>query len=148
MTLGRSSLNDQKKTAELMLNYVLPFAKRMIEKFGELLPVCAYTNQSSEIVQLGLERRSVEGVPASLVVSKLIATLREKVKSNECVATAIAFDVKVNEPSSGRRLSAIQVNLDCEGGYSAEVFCPYLELNDGIVFRPLFSQEGRHEIFS
>jgi hypothetical protein len=70
-------------------------------------------------------------------------------KEGECIATAIVFAVVVDMPTARSKSNAMRVCLECSDGCSFEVFFPYRVADGGqVVYGPIFSQEGKREVFS
>jgi hypothetical protein len=137
-----------KELSESLLSDLLAFAKRMLAEHGEFFPFGAYMKADRSIVHLSAQIPGTDRPASKLLIRTLRDSFRELASIEECIATAIAFDVRVEHPRSGATTDAIQVNLAHIAGYSAEVFCPYeVTKGGGVVFGELFAQRGSREIF-
>jgi len=130
------------------MNEAVPFAKRMLEEYGEFFPYGAYIKSGGEIVQVGAYDKDTDQPESKDLLYLLRDSFTSMAKVGECIATAMVIDVKVNLPNTNSRTDAIQVCLEHRDGYSAEVFFPYVIADDGqIVYGPIFAQRGKRELF-
>ena len=136
-----------KKEAEILMNEILPFAKRMLKEFGGFHPYGGYMKRDGAIVEVGVDTPFEETPPANNLVEALQNSFREIAKSGECKLTAILFDVRISIPATNSKSDAIQVSLEHEEGYSADVFLPYLKTGNDLVWGQMFAQEGQRKIF-
>lgn len=139
---------NTKTDCEELMNAVLPLARRMLSEFGEFHPYGGYMKQSGEIVHVGAADKDTDRPPSRDLLYVLRDSFSAMARADQCKATALVFDVRVDVPGSSTKSDAIQISLEHQDSYSAEVFFPYLIDREGqITFGTVFAQEGKHEIF-
>jgi hypothetical protein len=137
-----------KEDAERLMNEAVPFAKRMLEGYGDFFPYGAYIKPSGEIVHVGAHDEDTDHPKSKDLLYVLRDSFSAMAKVGECIATAMVFNVVVDLPSTHSKSDAIQVCLEHSDGYSAEVFFPYAVAVDGqVVYGPTFAQGGKRELF-
>ena len=120
----------------------------MLEDSGEFFPYGAYIKPGGELVHVGAVDEDTERPKSKDLLYVLRDSFSTMAKEGECIATAIVFAVVVDMPNTHSKSNAMQVCLDHSGGYSAEVFFPYMVADDGqVVYGAIFSQEGKREVF-
>jgi hypothetical protein len=141
-----SVVNDAKEESQTLMNSVLPTAKKFLEQHGEFFPFGAAMKPSGEIVVVaGYDGR--ERPPSSDIIKFLMAAFVAAAGLKEYKATALAYDVKVNLPSSNKKSDAIVVALDHIERYSVLVICPYELVNGKLRMGEVFAQKGADAIF-
>lgn len=138
---------NSKQHCERLLSQITPFAERMLREYGEFYPYGGYMRPDGEIVEVGAEDPDSERPKSKDLIFVLRSSFRELAKAGNCIAIAIVFDVAVTLPQSNQKSDAIQVCLEHEDGYSAEVFFPYQIVNGEVVYGETFAQQGGHDIF-
>jgi hypothetical protein len=139
---------NAKEDAERLMNEAVPFAKKMLEDYGEFFPYGAYIKPGGEIVQVGASDEDTDHPKSKDLLYVLRDSFSAMAKVGECIATAMVFNVVVDLPSTHSKSDAIQVCLEHSDGYSAEVFFPYAVADDGqVVYGPTFAQRGKRELF-
>jgi len=105
-------------------------------------------SQDSSITQVGAELRKTERPDSQSLINLMIARFRAGAMEGVYKGVAIIFDVKIIPPGESEKTDAIQVNVDHESGYSAQVFYPYSIAADGTLrFGNVFAQRGNNQIF-
>jgi hypothetical protein len=136
---------NPKQDCTRLMNSVVVFAKKMLQEHGEFRPYGGYLTVGREIVDVGVDLE--DKVPAAVAVQMLAEDFQGKARTGVIVASAIVFMVNIRCPD-GRMSDAIQVNLDHQESYSAEVFYPFT-VNDGkVTYEAIFAQAGSGGIFS
>lgn len=139
---------NPRRESEGLMNAVLPLAERMLREYGEFYPYGGYMKPNGEIVNIGAKDEETEYPKSKDLTYVLRDFLSRLVEAGECKATVLVFDVRVNLPGTGTKGDALQVCLDHQDGYSAEVFVPYEVCEDGhVTYGETFAQEGRYEVF-
>ena len=138
---------NAKQESERLMNSLLPLAETMLRQYGEFYPYGGYMKPDGTIVDVGAEDRDAEHPKSKDLIYVLQRSFQEMARAAKCKAVAIFFDVVVNSPNSGIKSNAIQVCLDHEDGYSAEVFFPYRLANNEILYDEAFAQQGEEAIF-
>lgn len=140
-----------KEQCEELMNFVIPFARRMLVELGEFHPFGAYATETGEVVSVSVPGESVASNPefndGKLAIRTLETTFRRKAESRQIAASAIVFDVRVLPPGGARKCDAIQCNLDHRLDFSAEVFFPYSIVCGAVKYGKVFAQKGKDRIF-
>ena len=138
-----------KQEVELLMNDILPLAKRMLAEHGEFHPYGGVIRSDGSIVHVGVTTGNEDSDRRS---SELLQILRQDFKrraaNNEIRAAGFVFDVRIRLPGGREKVNAIQVNLEHRSSYSAQVFFPYwMDQPGSINFGETFAQEGEHHVF-
>jgi len=137
-----------KQEAEGLMNELLPLAKRMLAEHGEFFPYGGFIQQDGSITHLGAELKGNEQPDSKSLINLLAARFRAGAAEGIYRATAIVFNVRITPPGESGKTDAIQVNLDQESGYSAQVLFPYTIASDGrLQLGRVFAQRGDNQIF-
>ena len=136
-----------KTDVELLMNEWISFGKNMLAEHGEFYPYAAALTAEREIVSFAADDGS-EHPSSADIISFLKAGLRDRASRNTYIATALFFDVKIDDSNSPGMTDAIAVALDHRSDYSVTVFFPY-KLQDGLPsFGDLFATQGSADIFT
>lgn len=136
-----------KQDAEKLMNFLVPFAKKMLIEHGELWPFGGYIKPSGEIVSVAVEVPQAGIEKPRQMIESLEEQFRGKARRNELSVSGIVFDVRVKPPQEEDKCDAIQINLEHEGGYSATVFHTYCTNAGDIYFNKVFAQPGPNTVF-
>jgi hypothetical protein len=136
-----------KQETERLMNAILPLAEKMLRQYGEFYPYGGYMKRDGAIVDLGADDPNSDRPKPKNLIYVLRTALEEQARTKQCKATAIALNISITLPQSNVKSDAIQVCVEHEDGYSAEVFFPYQISNHDIIYGETFAQEGKHEIF-
>lgn len=137
-----------KDELDALMNFVLPFAQRMLSEHGEFFPFGGVMTAKREIISIAASDGR-ENPPSQRLVDLMTESFQAKAKSREYCATAIVVDVRVTVPSTGKKSDAIQIRLDHEDGISVEVLLPYeLDRKGTLIYGEMFTQEGSSIIFT
>lgn len=136
-----------KQEVEKLMNELVPFARRMLDENGEFYPFGGYMKLDGAIVHVGVEQAGINKPKSADLLQLLKRSFQERARNAECRATAILVDVRIIPPGVSQKSEAIQVSLNHQDGYTAEVFYPYRKEIDGIVYGRIFAQKGDGEIF-
>jgi len=138
---------NPKQEAEVLVNELLPLAKRMLSEFGEFYPYGGYMKLNGEIVHVGARDPKTAHPKSKDLIRILKRSFSEIAKNGQAKAIAIVFDVRISLPNSGDKTDAIQVNVEHAGNYAAEIFFPYRVANKEVIFGKTLAQEGEYEFF-
>lgn len=138
---------NPKQEAEVLVNELLPLAKRMLSEFGEFYPYGGYMKLDGEIVHVGARDPKTDHPKSKNLIRILKKSLSEIARNGQAKAIAIVFDVRISLPNSRDKTDAIQVYVEHAGNYSAEVFFPYRVANKEVILEEAFAQEGEYEFF-
>ena len=130
-----------------LLNFLLPHAERMLNEHGEFYPyaVALDSDGTMEAVTPDVE---TDDPDVGDVLVALHEGLREQAAEGAIRASAIAADVTLTDPDSGKTTDAVQVELDHADGDPVDIYVPYESAGDGIKFGELVAAEGREPVFT
>jgi hypothetical protein len=122
-------MDDPREEIEQILNYLLPFAERMLSSHGEFYPYAATMDVGGE-------------------VQAVSAAADEQASRGAIRASGIAADVTLTDPDSGDTTDAVQLELDHAETDAVDVYVPYTAGDEGIEFGELVAAAGQAPIFS
>jgi hypothetical protein len=131
-----------------ILNFLLPFAERMLNEHGEFYPYAAALDSDGELNAVGADVDDGDSPDVGEVLLALHEGLREQAAEGAIRASGIAADVTLTDPDSGETTDAVQVELDHADAEAVDVFVPYETEPDGIKFGELVAAEGREPVFA
>ena len=135
-----------KSECEDLMNEALPLAERMLREHGEFYPYGLTIDATGKIAHAAASD-GAERPKSAPLIQLLTAQFQDGAKSGKYRATALVYDVRVVDPSTGLKSDAIAVALDHRENYSVVVFIPYT-LNQGkYVPGKLFAQKGEGRVF-
>src|ERR1700731_690852 len=103
---------NSKEESECLMNAVLPLAKEMLRRYGELYPYGGYMKPDGEIVELGADDLDANRPKSNDLIYILRSSLQEMANTKQCKVAALVFDVKVDLPKDHRKSDAIQVSVE------------------------------------
>jgi hypothetical protein len=130
-----------------LLNFLLPFAERMLTENGEFYPYAASVASDGEVSAVAIHLGDEHPDAGDLLVS-LHEQLRMQAADGEIRASGIAADVTLTDPDSGETTDAVQVQLDHAQGDAVDIYVPYESAEGGLKFGELVAAEGREPIFA
>jgi hypothetical protein len=130
-----------------LLNFLLPYAERMLSEHGEFYPYAAALDSDGELNAVGTELDD-DSPDVGEVLLALHQGLRERAAEGEIRASGIAADVTLTDPDSGETTDAVQVELDHAEADAVDIFVPYESEGEGIKFGELVAAEGREPVFA
>jgi hypothetical protein len=130
-----------------LLNFLLPYAERMLNEHGEFYPYAAALDTDGELNAVGADVDDERSEVVDVLVA-LHQGLRERAAEGAIRATGIAADVTLTDPDSGETTDAVQVELDHAEADAVDIFVPYETEPEGIKFGELVATEGREPVFA
>ena len=130
-----------------LLNFLLPYAERMLNQHGEFYPYAAALASDGELNAVGTDLDDDSPDVGELLLA-LHQGLREQAAEGEIRASGIAADVTLTDPDSGETTDAVQVELDHADADAVDIFVPYETEDEGIKFGELVAAEGREPVFA
>ncbi len=132
-----------------LLNFLLPFAERMLSQNGEFYPYAAALGSDGELNAVGTDLDD-DSPDVGEVLVALHEGLRERAAEGAIRASGIAADVTLTDPDSGETTDAVQVELDHADADAVDIFVPYETEGEGqgIKFGELVAAEGREPVFA
>jgi hypothetical protein len=130
-----------------LLNFLLPYAERMLNQHGEFYPYAAALDSDGELNAVATDVDDDDSVDVTEVLVALHKGLRERAAEGAIRASGIAADVTLTDPDSGETTDAVQVELDHADADAVDIFVPYETEDEGIKFGELVAAEGREPVF-
>jgi hypothetical protein len=130
-----------------LLNFLLPYAERMLNEHGEFYPYAAALDSDGELNAVGTDVDD-DSPDVGDVLLALHQGLRERAAEGAIRATGIAADVTLTDPDSGETTDAVQVELDHAEADPVDIFVPYETEPEGVKFGELVAAEGREPVFA
>jgi hypothetical protein len=130
-----------------LLNFLLPYAERMLNQHGEFYPYAAALDVDGELNAVGADLGDDSPDVGELLVA-LHEGLRERAAEGAIRASGIAADVTLTDPDSGETTDAVQVELDHADADAVDIFVPYETEGESIKFGELVAAEGREPVFA
>ena len=140
-------MTEPNEEIQEVLNFLLPFAERMLTEHGEFYPYAATMSVDGEVTAVPAEGGDEDPDVSDLLV-ELHAHLREQAAEGSIRASGIAADVTLTDPDSGETTDAVQVELDHADGHAVDVYVPYESGGGGVKFGELVAAEGREPVFA
>jgi len=137
---------------EKLLGATVPFAKDMLDKYGEFYPYGAALQTDD---QVGLLQGGPEGdsPPVQEVLDAVMEALREEAGEGKIRACAVCIDMRVARPGETEKTDAVCVQLEHSDGEAIDVYIPYSKSTDGeddggVEFGEMFAGPGEARIFT
>ena len=130
-----------------ILNFLLPYAERMLNEHGEFYPYAATLGADGELNAVATDVDD-DSPDVGEVLLALHVGLRERAAEGAIRASGIAADVTLTDPDSGETTDAVQVELDHADADAVDIFVPYETEDEGIKFGELVAAEGREPVFA
>jgi hypothetical protein len=139
---------DPKAEAEAVMNAGIPVARKLLAEHGEFYPYAMAMAKDGKVVAVAATTAGDH--PASQdVIEGLVASLRAGASKGEYKASAVFFDVRVQQPSKKEKTDAVQVSLEHIAGYCVDVFFPYIRHADGsLSFGDIFASKRTGVVFT
>lgn len=141
-------MTEPNEEIQEVLNFLLPFAERMLTEHGEFYPYAATMSVEGEVTAVPAGSFGDEDPDVSDLLVELHAHLREQAAEGSIRASGIAADVTLTDPDSGETTDAVQVELDHAEGDAVDVYVPYESGGAGVKFGELVAAEGREPVFA
>ncbi|MFD0739973.1 hypothetical protein ACFQZQ_11870 [Lysobacter koreensis] len=135
-----------KKQAEGLMNELLSFAEKMLNEHGEFHPFGGYLRASGAVVHVGVES-SPDNSKSQQKIDALIESFKQLATQGKAIAFGIAVDVKLPR-DDGSKSDAIEVLLEHQEGYCAEVFFRYEIGAEGVEVTDTIAQQGERIFFT
>jgi hypothetical protein len=141
-------MTEPNEEIQEVLNFLLPFAERMLTEHGEFYPYAATMSAEGEVTAVPAAGFGDEDPDVSDLLVELHAHLREQAAEGAIRASGIAADVTLTDPDSGETTDAVQVELDHAEGDAVDIYVPYESGGEGVKFGELVAAEGREPVFA
>ena len=130
-----------------LLNFLLPYAERMLNQHGEFYPYAAALGSDGELNAVGTDLDD-DSPDVGEVLLALHQGLREQAAEGAIRASGIAADVTLTDPDSGETTDAVQLELDHADADAVDIYVPYVSSGEGVTFGELVAAAGREPVFS
>jgi len=135
-----------KEEVERLMNDGIPFAKTMLSTHAEFYPFGRALTPGREIQWVS----ATDGTgypPSQVLLDLLIEAFRRGAHEGKYAAIALFFDVRILDPHTGHKTDAVQVALEHQLGYCADVFFPYSLAKGSVTFGQLFASPRQGLVF-
>jgi hypothetical protein len=133
---------------DALSNTLLPFAQKMLQKYGEFLPFGAIMSSSGEIRHVGAKIEGDDYPTSQPLLDLLTETFKKQAAKGELRAAGICYDVLTVPPGEDRKRDAICCGLEHYSGETVDVFVPYVKARDGDVqYGKVFSVKQTAQLF-
>jgi hypothetical protein len=123
--------NDQKPDLEAMLNLLMPFARPMLEQYGEFYSFAGVMDAHG----------NTRVITGDTTESELVNTLKKNAEQGEYRAVALCKNVRVTTNSGAT--DAIQIVLEHKTGQALHAFLPYkITENKTVTYGELFFESS------
>jgi len=112
---------------DALFNTLLPFAQKMLQKYGEFLPFGAIMSSSGEIRQVGAKIEGDDYPTSQPLLDLLTETFKKQAVKGELRAAGICYDVLTVPPGEDQKRDAICCGLEHYSGETVDVFVPYVK---------------------
>ena len=138
--MARPDLDD-------LLNALLPFAKQMLEKYGEFIPFAAAMSSTGEIASVAGDVGN-EHPDSQEVIDFLTGVFQRQALAGEIKACGICIDSRVIPAGQTEKTDAILARLEHKDGEAVDVYLPYRKiLLRKIKYGDLFGAVGTARVF-
>jgi len=138
-------MTQAKVDCEDLMNVALPFAKQMLQQYGEFFPYGSAMQPDGKIIQIGgYDGR--EHPPSAEIITLLKDGFKQGAKKKKYKATALVYDVRTTL-ADGSKSDAIAIALDHEANYSVVVLFPYKLKNGELHLGQISGHKGANEMF-
>ena len=131
---------------KILVEAVLPFAKQMLDRFGEFHPYGAAMAADGKVAAVGAQEGR-ERAASIAVIRQLKAAFIAGAKEGKFKATALVYNVSVALPATGKQSDAIAVSLNHRDGSSVKLLYPYVVRGKSAVIDEPFAQKGEADVF-
>ncbi|MBI3099617.1 MAG: hypothetical protein HYY93_15520 [Planctomycetes bacterium] len=132
---------------DLLLNFLMPFGRKMLEKYGEVYPCAVGMKQDGELVPLNSETGRSEPTVQE-VMEVLLVGLTRGAREETYRATGMCLDVRVTLPETQVKSDAICASLESSDGRAIDIFLPYRSTTPGVFeYGEMFAAEAPRRIF-
>lgn len=114
-----------KEESENLLNLLLQFADKELQKRGEFLPFAAVMLINGEVQLLATYNGDEQNLESQSIIQNTEEIFIHRAKNNQYKATGIAYLVSFMNPDTGKKEDAICINLDHIDDYSVKVIYTY-----------------------
>jgi hypothetical protein len=146
-TIGAENMISPKTDCETLMQSARTFAEQMLRSHQGFVPFGEVLTANDEIVSMPAHDGR-EHPPSSEVISLLKYGFIQGAKSGKYKATALVYDSKIKDSSTGDNTDAIIISLNHRDSYSITVILPYHFENEQLVVGKLLAQKGEADIFA
>lgn len=134
---------DAQREAELLVNDLVPSARRMLRDQGAFWPFGGTLGTDGSVTQVGAQTELMEGATPDEHVALLETAFRSDAARGRIRAAAVVLNVTL----ASRCRDAVLVRVDHVDGYAVRVFFPYAVAGGEIAMDAPFANEGERFAF-
>ena len=127
-----------------VLEALLPFAHRLLDKHGEFFPFGAAMGRDGKISMVAGDT-GTEHPPSDEVMDVIRAAMKRE--RDKYVAVGLCYDVRVRAIAGDAPTDANCVSLEHRDGLAVAVVEPYAKRGTKIEYGSLSAQQGRKTVF-
>jgi hypothetical protein len=131
---------------EELTNWILPFAKDMLDRHGKFYPFGGAIRANGELISV-TEYTGEDHPQSTDLIQALKAAFAQAAKKRQFKATALVCNVRGRLPSNGEKSFAIAISLNHRDKYSAIFIFPYYFSNGTTIIGSPFIKNGEGDIF-
>jgi hypothetical protein len=144
-----------REDANELLNSSVPYAKRMLRRYGEFGPFGFAMDQDGNVKMEAIAQQDMPA-DAEMLLDLLGQQLMERARRGALQAAATASNVTMGKPSEEGYTDAIMVDIEHRSGYCVKAFVPY-RITGGqffgffprvVRFGAIRTQEGAARLFA
>ncbi len=128
-----------REEAQLLVDDLLPFARRMLGEHGEFWPFGGTLGPDGSITHVGAQTELMRDASPGELAELLEGAFRSDAAQGKIRAAAIVLDVTVRSRGDA---AAILVRIDHADGFAASVYFPYAIADGEVTTGPPFATEG------
>jgi hypothetical protein len=117
---------------DLLYTHLLTRAKALLEKNGELYPIAAMLETSSEIRPV-MAYWGDEHPDSQKVIDELSLALTSQAFPQRSAALGLAYDIRFSDGKDQSKSDAIKVDIEHANGESITVITPYSKRENGTI---------------
>lgn len=138
---------DPHGDARWLMDELLPAAKLLIERFGEILPMGALIGPEGELEQVPCS----EGIYESAVLAQaelLRQAFARRAEEGELRASALIYDPAVSSSGDTPTAGSLIIEIEHFTGHNVTMTIPYQKATSGLVFLAPIVSEGAYRVFA
>jgi hypothetical protein len=129
-------------------NVLLPFARQMLEEYGEFHPFGASMGDDGTITMVGAKVEGQDFPKAIDLIEALEATFYDEAERGTIRASGICMDVRVVVAGATEKSDAVQASLEHSEAEPINVFLPYTKDSLGAIqYGTIFASTAEPKIF-
>jgi hypothetical protein len=108
-----------------LLTHLLPFARQLLERYGEFYPFGASMDANAAITATSAHPSSDDHPESQRVLDLLVDGVTLDARAGRIRAAGVCVDVRTIPPGETAKRDAIWLKLACVNGETVDVYVPY-----------------------